>query len=356
MGSDISKESTRSMKESFTAKSNYINQRLSDFFGPIDKFKYENSKEVPSLEKYDDPTYRVLSQENMDKIKEERQVCSNLVLTYKDALDGMLKDPNFRSKVNQFVSNMKIDPDRLGNLSIRLLKSRDNNSICNDVINYYFLKYRVFRLINDYDPYEKEFEFISKSLETNASKYSQLEQGKQEIGYRKFNQLVQARNEYQKFVNTYMDELLNDDLTYPELEDLYSKLTSNKSTARYCQSVYNICDDVENFNQTKDIKNFNFRDLSYDYEICRNINLTNVKKFSPCKKLKKSDDKTSDKVGAKFNFGKFGEEKNKSYYKKSSTEKKKSKEKRNSSNEKNKTKSPKRNYLEELRKKFGIKT
>lgn len=306
MGSDISKQSIKTMKESFTQKSNYINQRLSDFFGPIEGFKYENSKQVPSLEKYDDPTYRVLSKENMDKLKEERQVCSNLVLTYSDALNGLLDDSGFRSKVDQFVANMKINPDRLSKLSVRLLKSRDNESICNDVINYYFLKYRVFRLINDFDPYEKEFQYITKTLESNAQRYSQLDKAKQEFGYRKFNQLVKARNEFQNFVSEYLDRLTQDDLTYPELEDLYSRLNANKATARYCQTVYNICDDVENFSNAKDIQNFNFRDLSYDYEICRNINLSNVKKFSPCKKIKKTEDKT-EKVGGFAGFGGLGQ-------------------------------------------------
>jgi hypothetical protein len=285
MGNDVSK---KSMNEDFTRISNYINERLSDFFGPIDGFKYSNSKSVPSLEKYDDPTYRVLPKDKMDALKEERQVCANLVLTYTDALNGMLSDSDFKNKVVQFVNNMKINPDRLSKLSVRLLKSRDNETICNDVINYYFLKYRIYRLINDYDPYQKEFEFITQTLEKNSAKYSQLDKNKQEYGYRKFNQLVKARDEYQNSVLKYLELLANDELTYPELEKLYARLASDKSTAVYCQAVYNICDDVENFSNSKDIKNFNFRDLSYDYEICRNINLTNVKKFSPCTKLKKA--------------------------------------------------------------------
>lgn len=305
MGNDVSK---KTMNEDFTRISNYINERLSDFFGPIDGFKYSNSKSVPSLEKYDDPTYRVLPKEKMDAIKEERQVCANLVLTYTDALNGMLSDSNFKNKVIQFVNNMKINPDRLSKLSVRLLKSRDNDSICNDVINYYFLKYRIFRLINDYDPYQKEFEFITQSLEKNSPKYSQLDNNKQEYGYKKFNQLINARDQYQKTVIKYMELLSNDELTYPELEELYARLNSDKSTAVYCQAVYNICDDVENFSNAKDIKNFNFRDLSYDYEICRNINLTNVKKFSPCSKLKKAaaTDEKKKSLGIGRGGGLFG--------------------------------------------------
>jgi predicted transcriptional regulator len=303
MGNDISKASIKSMQEDFTNKSNYINERLSDFFGPIDGFKYSNSKEVPSLEKYDDPTYRVLSKEKMDAIKEERQVCANLVLSYKDALDGMLQDATFRSKVNQFVNNMKINPDRLNPVSVRLLKSRDNESICNDVLNYYFLKYRVFRLIKDFDPYQKEFEFINSGLEKNKGKYTNLDPQKQEIGKQKYDQLINAKNEHHSFVSRYIDELMNDDLTYPDLEELYAKLNNNKSTARYCQAVYNICDDVETLNNTKDVKNFNFRDLSYDYEICRNVNLSNVNKFSPCTKLKRGTKEETKKFGNKDKIG-----------------------------------------------------
>jgi hypothetical protein len=299
MGSDSSKQTRSlggpkalSLKESFTKKSNFINQRLSDFFGPIEGFKL-SSTSVPSLEKYNDPTFRVLSKENMKRIKEERHVCSNLIISYTDSLNGLLEDSEFRKKVERFVSNMEIRPEKVGKISVRLLKSINNDDICNDVINYYFLKYRVFRLIHDFDPYEKEFEFITNSLQ-NSSKYSQLEDYKQEIGKIKYSQLVKARNEYQMFVSEYINRLNRDDLTYPELEELYSKLISNSSIARYCQATYNICDDVENFLTTKDLKSFNFRDLSYDYEICRNINLSNIRstdstlRWSPCSKFKKS--------------------------------------------------------------------
>lgn len=299
MGNDVSK---KSMNEDFTRISNYINERLSDFFGPIDGFKYANSKSVPSLDKYDDPSYRVLPKDKMDALKEERQVCANLVLTYTDALNGMLANSGFKNKVVQFVNNMKINPARLGRLSVRLLKSRDNESICDDVINYYFLKYRVYRLINDYDPYQKEFEFITQTLDKNYAKYSQLDNKKQEFGYRKIQQLVEARDEYQKSLLKYLELLANDELTYPELENLYGRVSRDESTAMYCQTVYNICDDVENLNNLKDIKNFNFRDLSYDYEICRNINLTNVKKFSPCTKMKKAD-KPSPRFGGLLGDG-----------------------------------------------------
>jgi hypothetical protein len=158
------------------------------------------------------------------------------------------------------------------------------------VINYYFLKYRVYRLIRDFDPYEKEFEYITKTIEKNASKYSGLNNKIKDTAMKRYKALIDAKNNYHKFASYYIEKLIHDDITYPELESLYRDVIKDKSLSKYCQSIYHICDDVDLLDATKDLKNFNFRDLGMDATVCGNVNLTNYKKIPVCKKVVRTTD------------------------------------------------------------------
>jgi len=268
----------------FNQISNEINQELSDFFGKIDGFTWTNGSKVDSMEKYARGNLDYSPRKStMDSLKEERQVCQSIVLVYKERLNNLLSNSAYKQNLINFIKKKGIDESKIKDIGI---KSRTfgekNDSICDDVLRYYYLKYRLYRLLKNYDPYGEEYKYIIKSKEALKSKFDNtLPETKKDIMNR-ISELESARNEYQSFAIKYLKKLTKDP-SYKEMENIWYELTKdNKNLKRYCNKVSNICDNITNFASATDSKNFKIKEESKNKQ-CGQVNLENYKQVSVCK-------------------------------------------------------------------------
>ena len=281
MGNDISKKDN--LDAQFKEKSKYIVQELDNFFGPIEGFKWQGEGEgeaqsVPSLSTYE----KDLNLENLEKLKEERDVCSHLIGAYKNSLKGMLKDKDFKSNVNDFLKTKKVNPERIS-IDVRIDTAKfdpaTNKTICDKVIRYYFLKYKIYRLLKNLDPYSKNYNDIVNMLQNDQDikdKQLRLSPKKIEAATRGRKKMEDARNKFRNLIMSSMNNILNDELTYPEMKKLEATLQKDKTLSEYCKSIYNVGYNITKLKKTNDLDNFDF-DFDGELEICNKINLNDSK-------------------------------------------------------------------------------
>ena len=290
MGAESSKTE---LKNELKDISNQINQELSDFFGNIEGFQWSSGGKVDSLEKYAKGNLNLVpSRETIKSIKEERQVCQSIILPYKDRLNGLLKDSKFREKLDSFVKQKGLKSNKI---TIRDRKfSQSNDEICDEVIKYYYLKYRLYRLLKNFDPYQAEYEYIIKSIDKIKKSQKKKLTNEDEINQR-ILELQSARKDYQDFVLKYLKKL-NNDPKYSEMESLWYELTKNNTRlAGYCNKISNSCENISNYAFLKNPENFKLTDSSKNKQ-CGQINLENYKQLSLCRggNVKKEEKKKKD--------------------------------------------------------------
>lgn len=293
--------------------SNQINQELSDFFGTIDGFKWSGGGEVKSLEKFAKGNLDFIpTKSTMKGIKEERQVCQNLIVSYKDRLNNLLNDDKFKKKLENFIQKKGINPNKIQEVGIRVRQfSQDNDEICDDVIKYYYLKYRLFRLLKNFDPYQEEYEYVTKAFRSPKieSKFTKLSPETQKEIKERIFALETARYEYKTFALKYLKKLENDP-TYKDMEDLWYELTKdNKKLTQYCNRIVNTCDNITSFVETSNPENFRLLEKSKNKQ-CNQINLENYKQVSVCrsgvkKEVEEKKYKERKDMDDIFDLGKF---------------------------------------------------
>ena len=266
--------------------SNQINQELSDFFGNIDGFKWTGGGDVKSMEKFAKGNLDfVPTRSTIKGIKEERQVCQNLIVSYKDRLKNLMNDDNFKTKLTNFLQKKGINPNKIQEVGIRVRQfSQDNDEICDDVIKYYYLKYRLFRLLKNADPYQEEYEYITKAFRSPKieSKFAKLNVDTQNDIKERINELETARYEYKLFALNYLKKLEKDP-SYQDMEDLWYEITKdNKKLSNYCNKIENTCDNMTSFAETSNPENFKLIEKTKNKQ-CGQINLENYKQVSVCK-------------------------------------------------------------------------
>lgn len=299
MGNDISKDNTsdKKLEDEFRIKSNYIIQQLDGFFGPIEGGKTTRDKKVEDLEffiksdgKGEAPK---LTKEIKSSIKEERSVCSKLVGTYRKSLKGLLADKDFKLKLNDFVQSKNLNKQNF-EFNIRvasfLEKEKEEKekgvTICDLVLDYYWLKYVIYRLLRNIDPYEEEYELINKGM----SKLDGLPPGEIPKKQKIQKELYESRNKVRELINKNINQLLSDELTIDEMNAMYKKLVDDSSLLNYAKQINNSCSNIERFKNTKDPREFKIEpDVRTRNLDKKNFNLENYKKSKDdlCTGLKK---------------------------------------------------------------------
>jgi hypothetical protein len=253
---------SKSLEQEFTDRSNYIIQELDSFFGPIDGFTWQfsnDTKVVDGLEKFDTGKYQ--EAENKDlfykTIKEERYVCNNIVGIYKKSLKSLLKNKIFRGNAIDFVkTKFGKDYEKYFNdpeyFDVKIRnhvynnKDKDTDSyICNTVIDYYFLKYKIYRLIKNIDPYSKDYDQLKKQLEFYDRPQSTDNDKKMIKNIQdKLRQMERKRRKFQESLNETLKSILDDNLNYRELTKVYGSLVDSNELQDYAENLSSVCEDV----------------------------------------------------------------------------------------------------------------
>jgi hypothetical protein len=280
MGNDISKRDN--LLEDFEQKTNIVVQQLDNFFGPIDGYNLISGGQKKTIKSIDESYRPEFSQEIINKIKNERQVCNNIVGVYKNTLEGLLKDKVFNQKINTFIKNKKLDAQKF-DINIRFFepKIKDEPSICERVLEYYWMKYLVFRMLRNIDPLAEEYALIEKFTQSN--KWKNLDKNYQEAMKIK-KELDQERDKVRSLINENITKLLQDDLTYNDLMKLYKNLIEDKKLQSYLEHIYNICENISDLESSSNPDSYKFTKRGK----LKGINLQNYKQIKICERLKSS--------------------------------------------------------------------
>lgn len=276
MGNDISRDDN--MFDDFNKKSNIVIQQLDNFFGPINGSNTQ-TKRIKSL----DESYRPeFSKEIIDKIKDERQVCNNIIGVYRNTLDGLMRDKNFKQKVNSFIKNKKLDSQKF-DINIRLFEPKINeeSSICQPILEYYWMKYLIYRMLRNLDPLAEEYALIEKF--TQSSKWTNLNKNYQEAVKIK-RELDRQRDRVRTLINENINKLLENDLTYNDLIKLYKNLVEDKKLESYIEHIYNVCENISDLERSSSPDSYKFTKRGK----IKGVNLQNYKQVKICERLKSS--------------------------------------------------------------------
>ena len=278
MGNDISKKDN--IDEDFKQKSNLVIEELDSFFGPIQGFFFKTSEgkktEIKGLDERYAPEF---SQDVIDKIKEERNVCNNIIGTYKNSLNGLLKDKVFSQRVNSFIKNKKLDVKNF-DINIRITTFKEEPAICDRVLEYYWMKYLVYRMLRNLDPLAEEYALIEKF--TKSPRWANLFDQNYEEANKIKKDLDQQRDRVRGLINQNMTQLLQDNLTYDDLMKLYKNLVEDKKLQSYAEEIYNICENLADLELSSNPKAYK---LSRRGKL-KGINLQNYKQVKICERLK----------------------------------------------------------------------
>ncbi len=278
MGNDISKKDN--IDEDFKKKSNLVIDELDSFFGPIQGFILKTGDgrktEIKSLDDRYKPEF---SQEVIDQIKKERNVCNNIIGTYKNSLNGLLKDKVFSQRVNSFIKNKKLDAKNF-DINIRITNFKDEPAICDRVMEYYWMKYLVYRMLRNLDPLAEEYALIEKF--TKSSRWNNLFDQNYEEANKIKKDLDQQRDRVRELINQNMNQLLQDNLTYDDLMRLYKNLIEDKKLQSYAEEIYNVCENLADLEVSSNPKSYKFSKRGK----LKGINLQNYKQIKICERLK----------------------------------------------------------------------
>ena len=288
MGNEITKQdktNVDSLQRKFNDQTNHIIRELDNFFGPIQGFKWsESGPVIPSMDKIKITSNYTLTDDVKKQLREEREVCSNIVAVYKDTLKGLMKDVNFKNTIDKFSKGLYKDkrgnPKNVGieKLEINIRDDKFNNAktenICNRVIDYYFLKYRVYRLLKNLDPYEKIYNDIQNDLENMIDEKVNFtpEQFQEEM--RREKKLETSRLRVMKYISESLDKLMKDNMSYDNMKALHKEIINNTNLKNYCKSIYNSYADITKFKK-EDPSNFNFVDEEFGEKLCQGKTLEN---------------------------------------------------------------------------------
>ena len=278
MGNDISKKDN--LDTEFKQKSNLIIEELDAFFGPIEGFYFKSSDgrktEIKSLDSKYTPEF---SQDVIDKIKNERNVCNNIIGVYRNTLKGLLKNKLFSKRLDSFVRNKKLDTQKF-DIGIRITNFKDEPAICDRVVEYYWMKYLVYRMLRNLDPLAEEYAMIDKL--TKSKKWSNLFDKNYEEAIKIKKDLDQQRNKVRGLIHENIDKLLKDNLTYEDLMEIYKNLIEDKKLESYVEKIYNICENLADLETSTNPKAFKFTTRGK----IKGVNLQNYKQVKLCKRLK----------------------------------------------------------------------
>ncbi len=278
MGNDISKKDN--IDEDFKQKSNLVIEELDSFFGPIQGFFFKTSEgkktEIKGLDERYQPEF---SQEVIEQIKKERNVCNNIIGTYKNSLNGLLKDKVFSQRVNSFIKNKKLDVKNF-DINIRITTFKEEPAICDRVMEYYWMKYLVYRMLRNLDPLAEEYALIEKF--TKSSRWANLFDQNYEEANKIKKDLDQQRDRVRGLINQNMSQLLQDNLTYDDLMKLYKNLVEDKKLQSYAEEIYNICENLADLEVSSNPKSYKFSKRGK----LNGINLQNYKQVKICERLK----------------------------------------------------------------------
>lgn len=252
MGADISKPNA--LDTAFTQKSNEILEELEKFFRPLEEFEWVDKDEksfdpkmkVDALDKYIDENGDI----NMKRLKEERYVCNQLVFIYQKELLKLIGDENLKKGINDFAEKRGI--------YLRDWKFDKNmQNICDQIIDYYTKKYKVYRIINSLiyennskkfvDPFMEDYLSLSESIKKDKSGKNfinaKLKNFNEQIG-KDSVKLGEAREDFLKEIkNIILEPLQQDKLTKNELENILANFSVkenklNQSFQNYCKDIY----------------------------------------------------------------------------------------------------------------------
>lgn len=278
MGNDISKKDN--LDTEFKQKSNLIIEELDAFFGPIEGFYFKSSDgrktEIKSLDSKYTPEF---SQDVIDKIKNERNVCNNIIGVYRNTLKGLLKNKLFSKRLDSFVRNKKLDTQKF-DIGIRITNFKDEPAICDRVVEYYWMKYLVYRMLRNLDPLAEEYAMIDKL--TKSKKWSNLFDKNYEEAIKIKKDLDQQRNKVRGLIHENIDKLLKDNLTYEDLMEIYKNLIEDKKLESYVEKIYNICENLADLETSTNPKAFQFTTRGK----IKGVNLQNYKQVKLCNRLK----------------------------------------------------------------------
>jgi hypothetical protein len=230
------------LKVQFDITFKNIEEELTKFFRPLDGFKWEFSDgSLKEIKRLPDNLEWDIDKVDFQKIKEERLVCIQLVYIYKKNLKERIKDQDFKNKVEKFVIDKKIDQGEVGkDVYGPFLKEWDlligkngEEGICDDVLKYYYLKYRIISLLKEIrnDPYQKDYiELINQS---NWKSINDKERAKV------LNKINNSRNKVRDKINRILIEVeAKDGISYPKLLEIYNSLTG-LNLEEYCTDLTN---------------------------------------------------------------------------------------------------------------------
>ena len=278
MGNDISKKDN--IDEDFKQKSNLVIEELDSFFGPIQGFFWKTSDGRKTEIKGLDESYRPdFSQEVIDKIKKERNVCNNIIGTYKKSLKGLLKDKIFNQRINSFIKNKKLDAKNF-DINIRVTNFKEEPAICDRILEYYWMKYLVYRMLRNLDPLAEEYALIEKFIK--SPRWTNLLDQNYEEANKIKKELDQQRDRVRGLINENINQLLQDDLTYDDLMKLYKNLVEDKKLQSYAEEIYNICENLADLEASSNPKAYKFSKRGK----LKGINLQNYKQVKMCERLK----------------------------------------------------------------------
>jgi hypothetical protein len=282
MGNDISLpnfklRSSKDLDDRFNQISNYIIKELDAFFGPLE------------IGKLDDII------DDKESIKQERKVCRNLIGVYKRSLYGLMKDPETKRKLMELARNKGIDSKEFDVKvrtydipSMTILTGEDDErdketkvSICDKVIDYYVLKYKIYRLLSVIDPYEKDYKYIEKYFYNNQNRLLDLDKRERQKVTKLIGDLKTSRDTLKVYLYENLKQILGDDLTYKELQDTYRKLTADSKLQSYYNKLEDACFNLNNFESNRP-EDFKMATLSK----ATDVNLDKVVESSQCNDFK----------------------------------------------------------------------
>jgi hypothetical protein len=318
MGADFSKyekESGGNLDNQLTEKSNYILEELEKFFRPLEGFQWNDGETIEDLDKYtnseikiNDKTIKTFDKDNnltrdaKDLLNEERYVCHQLVFIYKNELKKLISDKRFKDQIKNFITRIqdkrkikrdKTDDDKEnGDYSFYLKdweldmdkedpqKKEDVEIICDQVIDYYFLKYKIYRILKtiDNDPYMNEINEIKNLV--NSKKIKKYNIGLQNENPDKYiNLLINSRKQIKIIINDIYNNLLKDKYSMADLKQTLKFLqTPNEKLTNYCKNVYNFKYNLDNAQEIKDEKTYlEFQDFSNKTKKCNEITFKSPK-------------------------------------------------------------------------------
>lgn len=296
MGNEISLpnfklRSSKDLDDRFNQISNYIIKELDAFFGPLTYTVNGQEKKIDNI--IDDK----------EAIKQERKVCRNLIGVYKRSLYGLMKDPATKRKLMELARNKGIDSEEFDVKvrtydipSMNILEGEDDDrdkdtkiSICDKVIDYYVLKYKIYRLLSVLDPYEKDYKFIERYFYKNQNRLLDLDKRERQKVTKLIGDLKTSRDTLKVYLYENLKQILGDDLTYKELQDTYRKLTADTKLQSYYNKLEDACFNLNVFesNPPEDFKMTSSENKDTDVKLNRIVTLSECNDFKQRKSKSK---------------------------------------------------------------------